>query len=73
VEDELVALDLRTQSYLGVNRVGAAIWPLLADGATREQLVDAILERFDVEPARAGNDVQAFLDELQARDLVELV
>ena len=56
---------------LGVH-TDAAIWLLLADGATRAQLVEAILERFDVERTLAGDDVQAFLDELRARDLVEL-
>jgi hypothetical protein len=71
VEGEVVALDLRTQSYLGINRVGSAIWVLLDAGATEEQLVDAVLARFDVDAPRAAQDVQAFLDELAARDLVE--
>lgn len=71
VEGEVVALDLRTQMYLAVNRTGAAIWPALAGGAPRSELIAQVAERFDVAPEKAAADVDAFLNELSSRDLLE--
>jgi hypothetical protein len=71
VEGEIVALDLATQNYLAVNPAGATIWKLLADGANREHLVEGLQERFDVDEARAGDDVDAYLEELRQLDLLE--
>jgi hypothetical protein len=71
VEGEVVALDLRTQMYLAINRTGAVIWPALEAGADRLDLVERVVQRFDVSPERAATDVDAFLADLASRDLLE--
>lgn len=71
VENEIVALDLRTSTYLAVNRTGAAIWSDLAGGTTREQLVAKVGESFGVDREVAERDVAAFLDSLSQNDLLE--
>jgi len=71
IEGEVVALDGATAEYLGVNRSGGALWPLLAEGATREVLVARLVERFDIDPERAGHDVDGFLGTLRERGLLE--
>jgi DNA-binding GntR family transcriptional regulator len=71
VEGEVVALDLRKLEYLAVNRSGAIIWPVLAEGATKEELVEHLTEAFDVEPDAAAKDVEAFLASLEEHDLLE--
>lgn len=70
VEGELVALDLRESRYLAVNRTGRVLWAALADGATRDELVERLVEAFGVERARAAADVDAFTAELASRDLL---
>lgn len=70
VEGEVVALDLRDSMYLGINEAGAVLWPLLAEGTTRADLVDTLAERFALEPDRATADVDAFLTMLRERDLL---
>lgn len=70
VEGELVALDLRESRYLAVNRTGQVLWAALADGATRDQLVERLVEAFGIEHARASADVDAFTTELESRDLL---
>jgi hypothetical protein len=71
VEGEVVALDLRSNTYLAVNRTGAAIWPALMSGADREELVRRLTETFDVSEEHAATDLDAFLAELAAQDLLE--
>ena len=70
VEGEIVALDLRESTYLSVNRTGTVLWPRLAAGATRDELLAALTASFDVDAEAAGRDVDAFLAALRARGLL---
>ena len=45
IEGELVLLDLRTQSYLSLNRTGADLWPLIVEGVERARLVQELRDR----------------------------
>jgi len=71
VEGEIVALDLDSSEYLAINRSGTAIWPLLADGATREDLAIHLAQEYGIERSAAEHDVGAFLDVLSERGLLE--
>ncbi len=70
VEDELVLLDLRTQTYLSLNRTGAHLWPLMVEGTDRAALVDALRDRHDVAVEVAERDVDALVAQLRAADLL---
>lgn len=71
VEGQVVALDRAGSMYLAISRSGAVLWPAIVEGATRARLVQILLDNFDVEPIRAGADVEAFVAELSARHLLE--
>jgi len=71
VEGEIVALDVRTSTYLAVNRSGARLWPMIVQGTDREALVDRLVSDYDVNAAQATADVGAFLDLLGERGLLE--
>lgn len=71
VDDEVIALDLGPAEYLSINRSGAELWQLLADGATHAQLVRRLQDTFDLTEAQAGRDVDAFLAGLETRQLLE--
>lgn len=70
VESEIVVLDQRDSSYLAVNQSGAALWPLLVEGATHAQLTSELADRFGIDRQRAAADVDAFLELLAQRDLL---
>jgi len=70
VEGELVALDLRESRYLSVNETGKQLWGALAEGATRDELVDRLAEASGIERSRAEADTDAFVSDLESRGLV---
>lgn len=70
VEDELVLLDLRTQTYLSLNRTGAHLWPLMVEGTDRGALVTALQERHDLPLDVAERDVDALVTQLREADLL---
>jgi hypothetical protein len=71
IEGEMVAVDIRTSTYLSANPSGMALWEPLSEGTSREALVDRLVERFGIDRERAAADVDAFIGELRARDLLE--
>jgi len=71
VEGEIVALDFRTSTYLGVNKTGASVWQSLVEGATRDALVAQLEESFGLDRSRAEADLDAFLQTLRDHDLLD--
>ena len=68
-----VAVILPSASAVRVlNEVGARIWAL-ADGRTLEQILDVLVNEYDVERTQLRVDAEAFLSELQVRGLLESV
>ncbi len=61
VDGETILLDVATSTYLGVNRPGSVLWPALADGTTREQLIGRLCRAYQVSEEQAGIDVDDFL------------
>lgn len=71
VEGQVVALDRAASVYLAINPSGTELWPAIVEGATRSDLVDILVEAFDVDIARAQADVDTFVADLRQRDLLE--
>ena len=70
LDGEIVALDSDSSEYVATNRTGTALWRLLAEGTSRAQLVDELVNSFDVARERAEADVDAFLDGLREKGLL---
>lgn len=71
IDDEVVALDMETATYLSANASGRLLWRALAAGATREELVSCLVDEFEIDAERAAADVDTFIAELSERGLLE--
>jgi hypothetical protein len=60
-------------SIFSLNRVGALIWETLDGRRSGDEVVAAIVERFDVAPERAAEDYADFLAKLSSVDAVKRV
>ena len=49
---------------INLNETGAFLWNVLVKGATEEELLDAILNEYEVEKEIAERDVKAFVEKL---------
>jgi DNA-binding GntR family transcriptional regulator len=70
IDDEIVVLDTRDAVYLSVQGSGALVWRLLAESATKDSLIEALVEKYGVDSTRATADVEAFLATLNDRGLL---
>ena len=67
-----VILDVESLQAYSLNATGMALVEAIRAGATtREQLVDGLVEQFDVDPATACDDVDRFVDQLVAHLLAK--
>ena len=69
-DGEGIVLDLRASTYLATNPAATLMWQHLERGTTEEALVQAIVADFEVDEARAAEDVRAFLADCRRRELL---
>lgn len=70
IEGEIVALDLETSSYIGVNQTGGSLWALLQEGTDEATLVQHLISTFGIDESVARKDVRLFVSDLQSRGLL---
>lgn len=70
---EAVVLDANTGKYYGLNELGARIFDLIRQPAAVRDVVQALLQEYEVTADRLEQDVLAFLHAMEARELVEVV
>ncbi len=70
----VVAVGETVKSFNGVinlNETGALLWKTLEKGAEEKDLVDALLNEYDVERELAENDVKLFIKKLTEAGLIK--
>lgn len=72
VAEEIVILDLASGNYYGLDAVGARIWSLLTAGKTPAEVLQTVVEEFDVAPEEFERDLLKLLHELKEKGLVSL-
>lgn len=67
---EAILLDMRTKRYYRLNATGAMIWKGLEAALPTHEIVDALVQEFEVEPTTARAETERVLDEFRARGLI---
>lgn len=49
---------------IALSESGAMLWNLLLQGASKEDLVNALLEEYEIDAQTAGKDTEKFIDNL---------
>jgi len=68
--DELIALDPRAGECFGFNSVATFVWQTLKEPKSFEQLRDALLNEYEVEPEQCTRELSELLGDLEAKRLV---
>ena len=70
LEGEGVVLHLGTRQYFSVSQTGLTIMEALSQPRTLEQLVQAVLDQYEVAREQAERDTRAFVEMCVARELL---
>lgn len=69
---EAVILNLKSGVYYGLNAVGSSIWNLIQQPKTVNQIREALLAEYDVEPEQCDRDLHTILTDLIGAGLIEV-
>ena len=72
LDGESVLLNLATESYLGLDRVGTRMWTLFSTQPSTQAAYDILLTEYEVEPAVLRRDVEVLLNQMIEHGLIEL-
>lgn len=72
LDGEAVLLDMASEQYFGLDRVGTRIWHLLGEHDRLAPIHAALCEEYDAPPERIAQDLQALVDRLATAGLVTL-
>ena len=70
LDGEAVLLSLDEGCYFGLDELGTRIWKLIEDNLDESQVVEKIVEEYDVEPEQARRDLDNFLGDLEESGLI---
>ena len=65
IDGETVMMSIENGEYYGLDDIGSRIWELLEKPIKVSDLIDTLLERFDVDRETCERDVLKFLNELK--------
>ena len=70
VGGETVLLDLDTERYFGLDAVGTRVWALINEGMAVGEVINNLLEEYEVDRASLESDVEELLGSLREAGLI---
>ena len=70
LDGEVVILNKNDSVYYGLNDVGGRIWQLIKEPQNVTDLIDILMEEYDVDQEQCTNEVLALLDDMAEKGLI---
>ena len=70
LSDEAVILNLASGVYFGLDSVGTRMWQLLSEHGSVNEVVQKLLEEYEVEEAQLRSDLESLVQQLTEKGLV---
>ena len=72
IDDEMVLLDMNSEHYFGLDAVGRTIWQAMQRCSTLQEVLEQLLDRYEVEESVLKKDLTLFVDKLVENGLIEV-
>lgn len=63
---------IKMNGMITLNEVGVFIWNKLQEECTSEELLNAVLDEFEIDEKHAKSDLNEFLQQLKEADLIQI-
>jgi len=70
MDGEAILINLSNGIYYSMDKVGAVVWELIEKNCSADEMVTAIINRYEVDSSQAQNDVERLLKELLDEKLI---
>ena len=68
--EEIVMMNTDNGDYIGVNNVGSDIWNLLTEPMRVDQLLEKVIDIYDVSPEDGKVEVDAFVARMLKQEMI---
>ncbi len=72
VDDETILLDTQTEEYFSLNEVGSAFYQLLKEESKISNILEILVEHFQVPEEELKKDLFAFIEALAEKGLLKI-
>jgi len=72
LQGEAVLLNLNTGIYFGLDLVGTRIWSLLQEQRSLQQILDCLLQEYEVTEAQCREDLLNLIAQMREKGLIEV-
>lgn len=70
IDGEVVMMSIGNGTYYGIDSIGSRIWELIETPCKVSDLIEKLLEEFEVDRPTCEKDVLKFLEELQKNNTI---
>ncbi|PLX01295.1 MAG: PqqD family protein [Marinilabiliales bacterium] len=70
MDNEVVMLNLEKGEYYGLDEIGSRIWDIIEDEISFQNLIQKLMEEFEVEESMCAADTKDFLMDLHEKKLL---
>jgi Coenzyme PQQ synthesis protein D (PqqD) len=72
VAGETVLLDLKSENYFGLDKVGTRVWQLIEETGDLQQIFDQLLQEYEVDGETLEDDLDELLGKIARKGLIQL-
>lgn len=72
IDDEKVMMSVEKGEYFGLDPIGSRVWELIEKPVKVGDLIDALLQKYDVDRETCEHDVLVFLQELHESGILQV-
>lgn len=72
LDGDVVIMSIDTGTYYGLDAVGACVWKLLEQPRTFAEVIDGVVQQFEVDAEVVEKDLTAFLSEMRSEGIVSV-
>jgi hypothetical protein len=73
IGEEVVMLDMDSGFYFGLNSVASIIWSKLEIPISFEEIIDQLMNEYNIDRQTCEIDTKAFWNQLLEKDIIKLV
>ena len=70
IDGEVVMLNVKKESYFGLNKIGSKIWSEISDPCEISTLIDTLRQEYDVSAETCFNDIKPFIEEMVKANVI---
>ena len=73
MDGETVMMSIENGEYYGLNEIGTRIWELTENEILIQDIINTLMEEYDVDEATCQSDVMEFVEELGNKKLIKKI